>query len=76
MTAPHSARPPVALYLNGQPLQTVSITLAELLAELGYDTTRAMACAVNQRFVPRARWAEYDLQPGDRIEVVSPVVGG
>ncbi|MGC9162880.1 MAG: sulfur carrier protein ThiS [Thiomonas sp.] len=76
MTASHGERPVFALHLNGQVLQTASATLAELLAERGYDTTRAMACAVNQRFVPRTRWADYRLQPGDSIEVVSPVVGG
>jgi sulfur carrier protein len=66
----------VALQLNGERLQTASATLADLLTERGYDATRAMACAVNQHFVPRANWAQCTLQPGDQIEVVSPVVGG
>ena len=64
------------LLLNGDALQTHCITLAELLAERGYDTSTAMACAVNQLFVPRARWASLSLENGDQIEVVSPVVGG
>lgn len=64
------------LQLNGDAVQTASGTLAELLAERGYDTARAMACAVNQNFVPRASWAEHILQSGDTVEVVSPVVGG
>lgn len=76
MTASHGERLVFALHLNGQVLQTTCTTLAELLAERGYDTTLAMACAVNQCFVPRTHWAEYRLQPGDSIEVVSPVVGG
>ncbi|OIQ76174.1 sulfur carrier protein ThiS [mine drainage metagenome] len=64
------------LSLNGDTVHTEAPTIADLLAERGYDTTRAMACAVNQQFVPRNRWAQYALQPGDAIEVVSPVVGG
>ncbi|MGC8807191.1 MAG: sulfur carrier protein ThiS [Thiomonas sp.] len=76
MTARHTDAAHIALHLNGEALQTAGTTLAELLAERGYDTTRAMACAVNQHFVPRANWADHRLQPGDAIEVVSPVVGG
>ena len=76
MNAQHTEPAPIALHLNGDALQTASATLADLLAERGYDTTRAMACAVNQRFVPRAKWADHCLQSGDAIEVVSPVVGG
>ncbi len=67
---------PMALQLNGTALQTASATLADLLAERGYDRAQAMACAVNQQFVPRTQWASHRLQPGDRVEVVSPVVGG
>ena len=69
-------RSALPLQLNGQALATHCATLAELLAEQGYDTTRAMACAVNQQFVPRDRWAEKKLQADDHIEVVCPVVGG
>lgn len=76
MTAQHAQAARIALHLNGEALQTASATLAELLGERGYDTTRAMACAVNQHFVPRANWAQHTLQAGDAIEVVSPVVGG
>ena len=76
MNARHTEAAPIALQLNGDALRTASATLAELLAEHGYDTTRAMACAVNQHFVPRVNWAQHRLQPGDAIEVVSPVVGG
>ncbi|MCE1162976.1 MAG: sulfur carrier protein ThiS [Thiomonas sp.] len=64
------------LHLNGEALNTPCATLAELLAERGYDTARAMACAVNQHFVPRTYWAGLPLNAGDRIEVVCPVVGG
>lgn len=70
------AAPMRVLRLNGEPVQTACATLAELLRAQGYDVSRAMACAVNRQFVPRADWAQRALHPGDEIEVVSPVVGG
>jgi sulfur carrier protein len=76
MTQPEPTAARIALQLNGQALHTACRTLAELLVERGYDTTRAFACAVNRRFVPRTQWAQTPLQPGDAVEVVSPVVGG
>jgi sulfur carrier protein len=66
----------LSLQVNGEAVQTSSATLADLLAERGYDTTQAVACAVNRSFVARTLWAQQILQPGDAIEVVSPVVGG
>ena len=66
----------LSLHVNGEAVQTSSATLADLLTERGYDATQALACAVNRHFVPRTLWAQQILQPGDAIEVVSPVVGG
>ena len=66
----------LSLQVNGEPVQTSSTTLADLLTERGYDATQALACAVNRHFVARNLWAQQVLQPGDAIEVVSPVVGG
>ena len=66
----------LSLHVNGEAVQTSSATLADLLTERGYDATQALACAVNRHFVPRTHWAQQILQPGDAIEVVSPVVGG
>ncbi len=34
------------------------------------------AVAVNTTFVPNTRYATQALQPGDRVEVISPVTGG
>ena len=66
----------LSVQINGEPVQTSSATLADLLTERGYDATQALACAVNRHFVPRTLWAQQVLQPGEAIEVVSPVVGG
>lgn len=77
MNAPAMPTPAkLQIQLNGEMVQIHSATLAELLDERGFDVAQAMACAVNRRFVPRTDWAQYALQPGDAVEVVSPVVGG
>ncbi|MDP3228352.1 MAG: sulfur carrier protein ThiS [Acidovorax sp.] len=34
------------------------------------------AVALNTTFVPNTRYATQALQPGDRVEVISPVTGG
>ena len=34
------------------------------------------AVAVNTTFVPNTRYAAHALQPGDRVEIISPVTGG
>jgi sulfur carrier protein len=35
-----------------------------------------MACAINRQFVPRPQWQERALQPGDQIDVITPITGG
>lgn len=64
------------LTVNGRSIETDAQTLAELLTQLGYDPSAAMACAVNRAFVPRGQWSQHRLHEGDGVEVVSPVVGG
>ena len=34
------------------------------------------AVAVNTTFVPNTRYAAQPLQPGDRVDIISPVTGG
>ncbi len=62
--------------LNGQALRTEAPSLQALLQQQGYDFGAAFACAVNRVFVPRPAWAAQALQPGDRIDVITPVTGG
>lgn len=58
-------------------------TVAELLASLGYGRepaaaaeARGIAVAVNGEVVPRSRWRQRALAPGDEVEVVEAVQGG
>lgn len=58
-------------------------TVAELLGALGYGPepvslakARGIAVAVNGEVVPRSRWRDRTLAPGDEVEVVEAVQGG
>jgi len=62
--------------LNGQRVDVNAATLQELLQQRGYEPAAAIACAINQQFVPRPQWAERALNAGDRVDVVSPITGG
>ena len=60
--------------LNGRPLTTAARTLADLLAEQGFDAA-SVATALEGTFVPRSL-RDRVLTPGARVEVVSPMQGG
>ncbi|MCW8205786.1 sulfur carrier protein ThiS [Verminephrobacter aporrectodeae subsp. tuberculatae] len=49
-------------------------TVADAVAAIA--ARAPFAVAVNTRFVPRADYATQRLQPGDRVEIISPVTGG
>jgi sulfur carrier protein len=62
--------------MNGRTITTAAPTLRALLEHQGYDLAAAIACAINRQFVPRPLWGERALQPGDQIEVITPITGG
>ena len=62
--------------VNGEPLEFRG-TLADLVEARLDDRCRpGVAAAVNQEVVPRGRWEEHALRPGDRVELVTAVQGG
>ncbi len=61
--------------VNGQDTEVAARDLAGLLDEMEYEFTQ-LAIAVNHQVVPRRRWEETALQPGDRIEIITPRQGG
>ncbi len=61
--------------INGRPEEVAAATLAALLDERGFDP-HSVATALNGEFVARDRRAAVALEPGDRIEVLSPMAGG
>ncbi|MDR1349756.1 MAG: sulfur carrier protein ThiS [Zoogloeaceae bacterium] len=65
------------LTLNGErrPFPDTLITLADLMAHLGYAGKR-VAVESNGDIVPRSRYAATPLSSGDALEIVVAVGGG
>ncbi|VUD59307.1 hypothetical protein TDB9533_02643 [Thalassocella blandensis] len=53
-----------------------NLLLTQLLTEETIAPTSTFAIAINESFVPKTRYAETQLQDGDRIEILSPMQGG
>ena len=53
-----------------------SITLAQLIEQLGMKGDRVAAGELNREIVSRAQWAETALNDGDQLEIVHFVGGG
>jgi thiazole synthase len=67
----------VEITLNGQ-RRTLpeSISVLQLLRQLGYETPRGLAVEINREVVPAVRHAEQKLGPGDAVEITTLVGGG
>jgi thiamine biosynthesis protein ThiS len=61
--------------VNGEDRQTDSVTLKELLKELGIMRDR-VAVEVNLKIIKKADHDKYQLSEGDVIEIVNFVGGG
>lgn len=64
------------IHVNGQPVQTHAAHLQALLQERGHALNSAIACAINNTFVPRGEWPQRVLLAGDRVDVIAPITGG
>ena len=63
--------------INGEARAIVADTVEALLhAEQINPLARGVAVAVNGAVVPRHRWSQTAISPGDRIEIVKPFSGG
>jgi sulfur carrier protein len=61
--------------VNGEQREIASARVDALLSELEYEGTH-FAIALNFDVLPRSRWAETQLEPGDEIEIITPRQGG
>ncbi len=62
--------------LNGESYTLdCGLTIPQLLARHGYTQAR-VAIELNGRILPRSSWADYELQAGDKLEIVHFVGGG
>ncbi len=69
----------MGIVLNGEPYEVpLGTTVAALLRQLEIDpeAARGIAVAVNEEVVRRSQWTAVQLQPGDRVEVVTARQGG
>ncbi len=66
-----------AITVNGEARALAGQTVIALLRAEGLDPERrGLAVAINGAVVPRPRWAETTLSPGDAVEIVKPFAGG
>jgi sulfur carrier protein len=64
------------IVFNGEERElTAAVTIAELLQQHNLDS-RYVAVEVNHELAPKVRHAEWMLNDGDRVEVVTLVGGG
>ncbi|MDE0969725.1 MAG: sulfur carrier protein ThiS [Octadecabacter sp.] len=63
------------LQLNGETIDAVACSLADLLEAQGFGGAK-IATAVNGCFVPSTVRADHSLTDGDMIEVLAPMQGG
>lgn len=64
------------VFVNGEPHPLPAAGgLGALLSALGHDRPR-VAAVINDRVIPRSRWAEAPLFAGDRVAVFELVAGG
>ena len=61
--------------VNGEPREISSAHVDALLGELEYEGTH-FAIALNYDVLPRSKWSQTPLQPGDAIEIITPRQGG
>jgi sulfur carrier protein len=65
------------IFVNGEPRERSGATVAELLADLGVETSaRGVAVAVDGEVIPRAEWGERRVNEGERVEALSAMQGG
>ncbi len=65
----------IELSVNGNPYRCAAQTLPQLLEQLGFNP-RLVAVEYNGEILHRQFWDQTQVQPGDRLEVVTIVGGG
>ena len=63
------------IIVNAVPHEVTDAMLSATLKELGF-TSRAMATALNGRFIPNDARKTTALKEGDQLEVLAPMQGG
>lgn len=67
---------PVNILVNGENRETPQgTTILTLLDQLGLNAGR-VAIEYNRQILPKLKWSETKVAPGDRLEIVQFVGGG
>jgi thiamine biosynthesis protein ThiS len=68
--------PTISIVVNGENRAArPGATVSDLLREMGLDAGR-VAIERNLEILPRPKWSEMRIEPGDRYEIVQFVGGG
>ena len=62
--------------LNGESKEVPEGCTAQQLIELLGLVDRRLAMEVNREILPRSRFEQHHLQPGDQVEIVHAIGGG
>jgi sulfur carrier protein len=64
------------LSINGEikEFEQTTLTVKELLELMKYS--KGIAVALNETFVLKTKYAETDINDGDRLDILSPIAGG
>ena len=64
------------IILNGETREIPEQTSAAMLLETLGLARRRLALEINREIVPRSRFGEHMIRPGDRVEIVHAIGGG
>ena len=64
------------LVVNGEATTLADVHTVGELVDVHAETRRGVAVAVNAEIVPRSRWDQTPLRPGDRVEILGAAQGG
>jgi sulfur carrier protein len=64
------------IILNGETREIPEQTSAAMLLETLGLARRKLALEINREIVPRSRFDQHMIRPGDRIEIVHAIGGG
>ncbi len=65
----------ISIQINGEKQNIDEQNLAQFLEQFT-DAKSPFAVAINEQFIPRDQYPFTQLNPGDRVEIVSPMQGG
>ena len=60
--------------INGKSVETQHRLLLDIVEEFGASGPYALA--VNGDFVPKSQYPAFEVNPGDLVDIVSPIFGG